>query len=74
MTMLRTGWGGADGLVLTAGILGLAISVLSIIMIYTVKPIAFAPGPGLWLFAVFSLIAAVAGGVGASQARYEAEA
>jgi len=43
-------------------------------MIYTVKPIAFAPGPGLWLFAVFSLIAAVAGGVGASQARYEAEA
>jgi len=70
---LATGWGGADGLVLTAGILGLAISVLSIIMLYTVKPIALAPGPGLWLFAVFSLIAAVAGSVGASQTRYEDE-
>jgi len=71
---LVTGWGGANGLVLTGGILGLAISVVSIIMIYTVKPIAFAPGPGLWLFAVFSLIAAVAGAVGASQVDYEAEA
>jgi hypothetical protein len=71
---LLTGWGGANGLVLTAGILGLAISVVSIVMIYTVKPIALAPGTGLWLFAVFSLIAAVAGGVGESQARYAAEA
>jgi hypothetical protein len=71
---LVTGWGGADGLVLTAGILGLGISVVSIVMIYTVKPIALAPGVGLWLFAVFSLIAAVAGGVGESQARYAAEA
>jgi hypothetical protein len=68
---LLTGWGGANGLVLTGGILGFAFSVVSIIMIY--KPIAIAPGPGLWLFAVFSLIAAVAGGVGASQARYAAE-
>ena len=76
---LVTGWGGANGLVLTGGILGLAISVVSIVMIYTVKPVALAPGAlapgvGLWLFAVFSLIAAVAGGVGASQARYEDEA
>ena len=66
---LMTGWGGANGgLVLVGGILGLAISVVSIVMIYTVKPIALAPGVGLWLFAVFSLIAAVAGGVGGSQA------
>ncbi|HEY5530742.1 MAG TPA: hypothetical protein VIK22_01925 [Candidatus Anoxymicrobiaceae bacterium] len=71
---LMTGWGGANGLVLTGGILGLVLSVVSIIMIYTVKPIAFAPGPGLWLFAVFSLIAAVAGAVGASQVDYAAEA
>jgi len=71
---LVTGWGGANGLVLTAGILGLAFSVVSIVMIYTIKPIALAPGAGLWLFAVFSLIAAVAGGVGESQARYAAEA
>jgi len=71
---LVTGWGGANGLVLAAGILGLAISVVSIVMIYTVKPIAFAPGAGLWLFAVFSLIAAVAGGVGASQAGHATEA
>ena len=71
---LLTGWGGANGLVLTGGILGLAISVVSIVMIYNVKLIAFAPGPGLWLFAVFSLMAAVAGGVGTSQARYPAEA
>jgi hypothetical protein len=70
---LLTGWGGANGLVLTGGILGFTISVVSIIMIYSVKPIAIAPGPGLWLFAVFSLIAAVAGGVGASQARYADE-
>jgi len=70
---LLTGWGGANGLVLTGGILGFAISVVSIVMIYSVKPIAIAPGPGLWLFAVFSMIAAVAGGVGASQARYAAE-
>jgi hypothetical protein len=71
---LVTGWGGADGLVLTGGILGLAISVVSIVMIYTVKPIALAPGVGLWLFAVFSLIATVVGGVGASQAGYADEA
>jgi hypothetical protein len=71
---LVTGWGGANGLVLVGGILGLAISVVSIVMIYTVKPIALAPGVGLWLFAVFSLIAAVAGGVGASQAGRAAEA
>src|SRR5450759_1214888 len=71
---LVTGWGGANGLVLTAGILGLGISVVSIVMIYTLKPIALSPGAGLWLFAVFSLIAAVAGGVGESQARYAAEA
>jgi hypothetical protein len=71
---LVTGWGGANGLVLVGGILGLAISVVSIVMIYTVKPIALAPGVGLWLFSVFSLIAAVAGGVGASQAGRVAEA
>ncbi len=71
---LVTGWGGANGLVLTGGILGLAMSVVSIVMVYTVKPIALAPGPGLWLFAIFSLIAAVAGGVGESQARYADEA
>ena len=71
---LMTGWGGANGLVLTGGILGLGLSVVSIIMIYTLKPVAFAPGPGLWLFAVFSLIAAVAGAVGASQVDYEAGA
>jgi len=71
---LVTGWGGANGLVLTAGILGLAFSVVSIVMIYLVKPIALAPGAGLWLFAVFSLIAAVSGGVGESQASYAAEA
>jgi hypothetical protein len=41
---------------------------LQLAMIYTVKPIALAPGVGLWLFSVFSLIAAVAGGVGGSQA------
>lgn len=70
---LVTGWGGANGLVLTGGILGLAISVVSIVMLYTVKPTAIAPGVGLWLFAVFSLIAAVAGGVGESQARYADE-
>jgi len=71
---LVTGWGGANGLVLAGGILGLGISVVSIVMIYTVKPIALAPGVGLWLFAVFSLIAAVAGGVGASQAGRAVEA
>lgn len=66
---LVTGWGGANGLVLAGGILGLAISVVSIVMIYTLSsPIAFSPGPGLWLFAVFSLVATVAGSVGASQA------
>ena len=70
---LVTGWGGANGLVLTGGILGLAVSVVSIVMLYTVKPVAIAPGVGLWLFAVFSLIAAVAGGVGESQARYADE-
>lgn len=70
---LVTGWGGANGLVLTGGMLGFAISVVSIIMIYSVKLIALAPGPGLWLFAVFSLIAAVAGVVGASQALYATE-
>ena len=69
-----TGWGGANGLVLVGGILGLAISVVSIVMIYTVKPIALAPGVGLWLFSVFSLIAAVAGGVGAAQTGRVAEA
>jgi hypothetical protein len=31
------------------------------------------PGAGLWMFAVFSLIAAVAGGVGQSQMDYMAE-
>src|SRR5665647_171954 len=71
---LVTGWGGANGLVLAGGILGLGISVVSIVMIYTVKPIALAPGVGLWLFAVFSLIAAVAGGVGASRAGRAVEA
>ena len=71
---LVTGWGGANGLVLAGGILGLGISVVSIIMIYTVKPIALAPGVGLWLFSVFSLIAAVAGGVGVSQAGNAEEA
>ena len=35
---------------------------------------ALAPGVGLWLFSVFSLIAAVAGGVGASQTGRVAEA
>ena len=73
---LITGWGGANGLVLTAGILGLIISVLSIVMIYTYTvglqhPLT--PGAGLWMFAVFSLIAAVAGGVGQSQMEYMAE-
>jgi hypothetical protein len=68
---LVTGWGGADGLVLTAGLLGLGISVVSIVMIYTVKPVALAPGVGLWLFAVFSLIAMIAGVVGISQGEYE---
>ena len=72
---LVTGWGGANGLVLAGGIIGLAISVVSIVMIYTLSsPIAFSPGPGLWLFAVFSLVATVAGGVGTSQAGYVAEA
>jgi hypothetical protein len=72
---LVTGWGGANGLVLAGGILGLAISVVSIVMIYTLSsPITFAPGPGLWLFAVFSLVATVAGGVGTSQAGHVAEA
>jgi hypothetical protein len=71
---LVTGWGGANGLVLTGGILGLGISVVSIVMLYTVKPVAIAPGVGLWLFAVFSLIAAVSGGVGASQAGRAVEA
>jgi hypothetical protein len=70
---LITGWGGANGLVLTAGILGLIISVLSIVMIYTVKLQSLTPGAGLWMFAVFSLIAAVAGGVGQSQMDYMAE-
>jgi len=70
---LITGWGGANGLVLTAGILGLIISVLSIVMIYTVKLLSLTPGAGLWMFAVFSLIAAVAGGVGQSQMDYMAE-
>ena len=72
MTLI-TGWGGANGLVLTAGILGLIISVLSIVMIYTVKLLSLTPGAGLWMFAVFSLIAAVAGGVGQSQMDYMAE-
>ena len=71
---LVTGWGGANGLVLAGGILGLGISVVSIVMIYTVKPIALAPGVGLWLFAVSSLIATVAGGVGVSQAGRAVEA
>ena len=72
---LVTGWGGANGLVLAGGIIGLAISVVSIVMIYTLSsPIAFSPGPGLWLFAVFSLVATVAGGVGTSQAGHMAEA
>ena len=72
---LVTGWGGANGLVLAGGIIGLAISVVSIVMIYTLSsPIAFSPGPGLWLFAVFSLVATVAGGVGTSQAGHVAEA
>jgi hypothetical protein len=70
---LITGWGGANGLVLTAGILGLIISVLSIVMIYTLKLQSLTPGAGLWMFAVFSLIAAVAGGVGQSQMDYMAE-
>lgn len=70
---LITGWGGANGLVLTAGLLGLIISVLSIVMIYTVKLLSLTPGAGLWMFAVFSLIAAVAGGVGQSQMDYMAE-
>ena len=70
---LITGWGGANGLVLTAGILGLIISVLSIVMIYTVKLLSLTPWAGLWMFAVFSLIAAVAGGVGQSQMDYMAE-
>ena len=70
---LITGWGGANGLVLTAGVLGLIISVLSIVMIYTLKLQSLTPGAGLWMFAVFSLIAAVAGGVGQSQMDYMAE-
>jgi hypothetical protein len=71
---LVTGWGGANGLVLAAGLLGLIISVLSIVMIYTLKSqIPLTPGAGLWMFAVFSLIAAVAGGVGTSQMDYMAE-
>jgi len=41
---LITGWGGANGLVLTAGILGLIISVLSIVMIYTLKLQSLTPG------------------------------
>src|SRR5450830_1349661 len=44
---LITGWGGANGLVLTAGILGLIISVLSIVMIYTLKLQSLTPGAGL---------------------------
>ena len=70
---LVTGWGGANSLVLTGGILGLGVSVVSIVMIYTVKPVALAPGVGLWLFAVFSLIATIAGSVGASQVGYADE-
>jgi hypothetical protein len=65
--------GGANGLVLTAGILGLIISVLCIVMIYTLRLQSLTPGAGLWMFAVFSLIAAVAGGVGQSQMDYTAE-
>jgi small-conductance mechanosensitive channel len=72
---LITGWRRASGLVLVAGIIGLIISVLDIVMIYTIHmPEAYyltaQPGAGLWLFAVGSLMAVVAGGVGLSQARH----